>query len=234
MLGQRFSCLCAMLLLLLLPTHHATASDFTGSVVGVIDGDTIDVLHNGQAERIRLNGIDCPERGQAFGKKAKQFTSSLVYGKEVNVQTLRMDRHGRTVGDVLLPDGTNVSRELVKAGLAWWYRQYSKDASLGVLEQEAREAKRGLWDDPHVIPPWEVRHPKKKLPPVMSADLLAENPLAKGMDTTSVAIIGNRHSHVYHRPDCPNYTATKPKNRQTFNSEADAESAGYHRAANCP
>ena len=99
------------------------AAAFTGQVVGVIDGDTIDVLHNGQAERIRLNGIDCPEKKQARGKKAKQFTPTLAYGKEVTVQVLRKDRHGRTVGDVVLTDGTNLSRELVKAGLAWWYRQ---------------------------------------------------------------------------------------------------------------
>ena len=64
-------------------------SDFSGPVVGVIDGDTIDVLHNGQAERIRLNGIDCPEKGQAFGKTAKHFTSSLAYGKKVTIQVLR-------------------------------------------------------------------------------------------------------------------------------------------------
>jgi endonuclease YncB( thermonuclease family) len=113
---QHFSGLYAIFLLCLLLPPQVSAAEFSASVVSVIDGDTIDVLHNGQAERIRLNGIDCPERGQAFGKKAKQFTSSLVYGKEVNVQTLRMDRHGRTVGDVLLPDGTNVSRELPEGG----------------------------------------------------------------------------------------------------------------------
>ena len=110
----------------------AFAADFSGPVVGIIDGDTLDVLHDSQAERIRLNGIDCPEKKQAYGNKAKQFTSSLVSGKEVSIHVLRKDRHGRTVGDVVLPDGTNVSRELVKAGLAWWYRQYSKDESLEI------------------------------------------------------------------------------------------------------
>jgi endonuclease YncB( thermonuclease family) len=223
-----------LLLVLFLAFPVESSADFSGLVVGVIDGDTIDVLHGGQAERIRLNGIDCPEKGQAFGKAAKQFTSSLAYGKKVTIQVFRKDRHGRTVGDVLLPVGTNVSRELLKAGLAWWYRQYSKDRSLEALEQEAREAKRGLWSDPHPIPPWEVRHPKKSLAPVMSADLLDAEPLSKTPDTTSVPIIGNLHSHVYHRPDCPSYTATKPQNRQMFNSVADAEAAGYHRAANCP
>jgi micrococcal nuclease len=137
----------------LLVCPYSSFADFSGPVVSVIDGDTIDVLHNGQAERIRLKGIDSPEKGQAFGKKAKQFTSTLVYGKEVTIQVLRKDRHGRTVADVVLPDGTNVSRELVRAGLAWWYRQYSKDESLGALEEDARQAKRGLWADPNPIPP---------------------------------------------------------------------------------
>ena len=121
------------------------------------DGDTIEVLQNNYGERLRLNGIDCPEKGQAYGKKAKQFTSTLVFGKEVTIKALDKDSHGRTVGDVLLPDGTNVSRELVKAGLAWWYRRYSKDKILAVLEWEARQTKRGLWADPHPVPPWEWR-----------------------------------------------------------------------------
>ena len=140
---------CVVLLL----SPYACFADFFGPVVSVLDGDTIDVLHNGQAERIRLSGIDCPEKGQAFGKKAKQFTSTLIHGKEVTIQVLRKDRHGRTVADVVLPDGTNVSRELLRAGLAWWYRQYSKDESLGTLEVEAQQAKRGLWADPNPIPP---------------------------------------------------------------------------------
>ena len=119
------------------------------------------LLHNQRPERIRLSGIDCPEKGQAFGKKAKQFTSALVYGKDVVIHVLSKDRHGRTVADVVLPDGTNVSRELLRAGLAWWYRQYSKDKSLGALEEEAQQAKRGLWADQNPIPPWEIRHSKQ-------------------------------------------------------------------------
>ena len=211
---------------------QALANDFTGRIVSVLDGDTIEVLHNTHPERIRLSGIDCPEKRQAYGKKAKQFTSALAYGKEVTVQVLRKDRHGRTVGDVVLTDGTNVSRELIKAGLAWWYRQYSKDASLGVLEEDARQAKRGLWADPNPVPPWEVRQPKQGRTPLARGDLSSEP--VEYPDTTPMPIIGNRNSHVYHRPDCPTYTATAPKNRMVFNSEAQAEAAGFHRAENCP
>jgi micrococcal nuclease len=217
------------LVLELVAPMPSLASSFTGQVVGVIDGDTIEVLHNGQAERIRLNGIDCPEKHQAFGKKAKQFTSELVYGKEVTVQAHRLDKYGRTIGDVLLEDGTNLNRELVKAGLAWRYLKYSKDESLSVLEGEAREAKRGLWVDAEPIPPWEYRHPTNQLLPAQSL-LAAPLPSA---DSPTI-IIGNNKSRVYHRPDCPNYTATAAKNRRMFMNVDEAEAAGYRVAGNCP
>ncbi len=104
-----------------LVASHALAADFTGRVVGVSDGDTITVLHNGKGERIRLHGIDCPEKRQAFGKRAKQATSRLVYGQTVTVRDMGQDRYGRTVGEVLLPDGRNLNHDLVKAGFAWWF-----------------------------------------------------------------------------------------------------------------
>ena len=90
------------------------AADYTGKVVAVIDGDTIEVLHHQHPERIRLSGIDCPEKGQAFGKRARQAASDLAFGKQVTVQTHGYDKYTRTLGDVLLPDGTNVNQELVK------------------------------------------------------------------------------------------------------------------------
>lgn len=86
---------CGLILPLITVPSFLNASDFTGKVVGVIDGDTIDVLHNGQAERIRLAGIDCPEKGQAFGKKAKDFTSSHAFGKQVTVKAHKKDRDGQ-------------------------------------------------------------------------------------------------------------------------------------------
>ncbi len=118
-------------------TSQALAADFTVRVVGVTDGDTITVLHNGKGERIRLHGIDCPEKRQAFGNRAKQFTSNLVFAKTVTVQVLDRDRYGRTVGVVLLPDGRSLNHELVKAGLAWMYRRYTNDQSLSDLEEES-------------------------------------------------------------------------------------------------
>ncbi len=130
--------------------------------MGVSGGDTITVLHGGKPVRIRLNGIDSPEKRQAFGNRAKQFTSTLVFGKAVTVQALDRDRYGRTVGEVLLPDGRSLNHELVRAGLAWMYRRYTNDQSLSDLEEEARVARRGLWADPHAVPPWEWRIMRKR------------------------------------------------------------------------
>jgi endonuclease YncB( thermonuclease family) len=105
-----------------------------------------------------LSGIDCPEKGQAYGTRAKQAASALVFGKEVTLQTHGKDKYERTIGDVLLPDGTNVNHELVKEGWYWWYRKYApQDAELEKLEKEARDAKNGLWAEPTPIPPWEWR-----------------------------------------------------------------------------
>jgi len=88
-------------------------ADFSGPVISVLDGDTIEVLHNHRAERIRLSGIDCPEKGQAYGNNAKYAASALVFGKEVTLQTYGKDKYGRILAVVLLPDGTNVNHTLV-------------------------------------------------------------------------------------------------------------------------
>jgi micrococcal nuclease len=134
------------------------SADFSGPVVSVLDGDTIEVMHNQYPERIRLSGIDCPEKGQAFGKRAKQAASELVYGKEVTLQTHGKDKYKRTLADVLLPDGTNVNQELVKQGWCWWYRKYAaSDSELERLEIEARTQRLGLWATESPVSPWEWR-----------------------------------------------------------------------------
>src|SRR5215216_7921620 len=125
---------------------------FTGQVVGVMDGDTIAVMHHNKAERIRLFGIDCPEKGQAFGKRAKQAASELVFKKDVAVRVYGTDKYGRTVGAVILPDGTNVNKKLVRDGWCWWYQKYApNDTALQQAEQEAKDEKKGLWADPDPV-----------------------------------------------------------------------------------
>ena len=120
--------------------------------------DTISVMHDGQAAKISLYGIDAPEREQAFGNRAKQFVSTLAFGKEVKVEVKYQDRYGRTVANVILPDERNLNREIVKVGFAWWFRKYApKDKVIEGLESEARAAKRGLWADREPVPPWDYR-----------------------------------------------------------------------------
>jgi micrococcal nuclease len=134
------------------------AEDFRGRVVGVADGDTISVMHAGRAERVRLHGIDAPEKGQPFSNRAKQFVSKLVFSKEVVIRASGLDRYGRTIGEVFLLDGRNLNDQIVRAGLAWWFRRYApNDRELEKLEAQAREARRGLWSDRGPMPPWEWR-----------------------------------------------------------------------------
>jgi micrococcal nuclease len=96
-------------------------------------------------------------RGQAFGQKAKQATSSLLFGKDVRIESHGRDKHRRTLGTVFDGD-LNVNQELVKEGWCWWFRKFvPKDPTLKQLEQEVKDAKKGLWADPNPVPPWLYR-----------------------------------------------------------------------------
>jgi micrococcal nuclease len=148
--------------LMLAATPARGLSCWSGACVGVADGDTIHVMHGERAEKIRLYAVDAPERGQDFGNKARQFTSDLVFGKVVEVTPMDRDQYGRTVAWVTV-DGKNVSHELIRAGLAWWYRLHApKEKELRRLEEEARNAKRGLWSMNAPIPPWQWRKDRKQ------------------------------------------------------------------------
>ena len=150
------------LVLVLFLFRVGPAFSFTGEVVGVLDGDTIEVLHNGKAQRVRLHGIDCPEKGQPYGTNAKQATSAMVFAQVVTLEIHGKDKYGRVLANVLLADGSNVNHTLVKDGWCWWYRKYApNDAILEQLEIEAIEAGRGLWADAEPLPPWEFRKTKR-------------------------------------------------------------------------
>jgi endonuclease YncB( thermonuclease family) len=147
----------------LLQSPNGWTGDFTDKVMGVLDGDTIEFLHHQRAERIRVNGIDCPEKGQPYGTRAKQASSGLVYGKDVTLRNHGLDKYGHTLGDVFLPDGTNVNHTLVKNGWCWWYQKYAPgDTVLEGLENEAREGRIGVSPDPQPVPPWEWRKRKER------------------------------------------------------------------------
>ena len=126
-------------------------------MVRVRDGDSIVVLRSGRGIEVRLDGIDCPELGQAFGNAAKGHTSQLAFGRTVRLAGKGRDDYGRELAEVFLPDGRSLNRELVAAGFAWWFRRHSTDRVLEALEREARTARRGLWADPDPVPPWDYR-----------------------------------------------------------------------------
>ncbi|MBM3415995.1 MAG: hypothetical protein FJY20_06025 [Bacteroidetes bacterium] len=128
-----------------------------GQVVKIVDGDTYDILVERRTYRIRMNGIDAPERGQPYYQKAKDYLGSLCFQKNIKVVKLEMDRHGRTIAESFLEDTINLSYEMVKAGYAWHFRKYSNDQILADLENEARTKRIGLWADAYAKPPWEIR-----------------------------------------------------------------------------
>jgi len=132
------------------------ADSFEGKVAGVSDGDTIKVLKDGKQIKVRLSAIDCPEKGQPFGQAAKKFTAKMVAGKIVKVWSTDTDRYGRTVAFVFVGK-IDLNRELLKVGLAWHYKKYSRNPELAKLEFRARSKKIGLWSDPDPVPPWEWR-----------------------------------------------------------------------------
>ena len=145
-------------LLCSVPSAWAVEPPFTGKVVGVSDGDTITVMHKGRGEKVRLFGIDCPEKNQDFGERAKKETSALVFGKDVTVFMQGYDRYGRMLGIVGLKDGQTVNHLLIQRGMCWWYERYApNDIQAKNLPVGARKEKLGLWEMPNPTPPWEFR-----------------------------------------------------------------------------
>ena len=142
----------------------AVADTYTAHVVGIADGDTITVIDGQkQQHKIRLAGIDAPERAQPFGQRSKQHLSELVFGKDATLDCAKVDRYHREVCVVLI-DGKDANLAQVEAGMAWWYRKYAREqtarqrADYETAEDRARAAKQGLWVDTDPMPPWEWRH----------------------------------------------------------------------------
>jgi micrococcal nuclease len=149
-----------MIVLCLLSASWTFAATFSGKCVAIGDGDTISVMKDGRAVKIRIEGIDCPELGQDFGMAARRFTSTLVFGKVVSVKEYTRDQYERIVARVYI-DGQDLSLEIIKAGLAWYYRFSRSDPVLSAAEKTARKQKIGLWSMPDPIPPWVYRRQKR-------------------------------------------------------------------------
>ena len=151
------------LLSLLLLSLSLFSAEITGKVIGVSDGDTITVsddLDKGKF-RIRLNKIDAPEKKQAFGNQAKQYLSSLIFGRQVSVRFKEIDRYGRIAG-VVYCDGAEINLVMVQNGYAWHYSCYDKTPAYVQAEKQARAEKKGLWADPNPINPYQFRKFRKK------------------------------------------------------------------------
>lgn len=134
---------------------------FQGKAVRVLDGDTIEVLADGNRNvRVRLANIDAPEKTQPFGQKSKEHLIDLVAGKNVEVVDVGGDQYGRRIGRILV-DGQEANVEQVRSGLAWVYSRYNHDGQLTSLESTARSQRIGLWADPNPQAPWEFRHGRK-------------------------------------------------------------------------
>ncbi|MFC7524709.1 thermonuclease family protein [Parapedobacter sp. GCM10030251] len=150
-----------LVLFLFLTSTCTTTRYLSGEVVRVADGDTFTMLVDGQPQRIRLHGIDCPEKGQPYSRVATQFTKDLLASGKVKVQEMDTDRYGRVIGIVLINDTINLNERLLEAGLAWHYKNYDHNPQWARLENVAQTAKHGLWVEKDAIAPWEWRKRKR-------------------------------------------------------------------------
>ncbi len=146
----------------LITVHTVSAEELRGKVVSIADGDTITVLDSAKVQhRVRLEGIDAPEKAQAFGSKSKDKLSELIGKNDVLVTWKEKDRYGRILGDVYV-ENRHINLEMIKEGMAWHYKQYSKSKELSAAEEQAKRAKKGLWADKEPVPPWDFRSSKRK------------------------------------------------------------------------
>jgi endonuclease YncB( thermonuclease family) len=151
-------------------------ADIEGRVVAVTDGDTIKVLDSAKTQhKVRLTGIDAPEKSQPFGNKSKEYLAALVAGKDVFIESDKNDRYGRVLGKVWVQpiDCSSCGKTLdanhaqLVAGMAWWYRYYAKQQSpkdralYELAEDKAKPMKLGLWVGVNPVPPWDYRRGKK-------------------------------------------------------------------------
>jgi endonuclease YncB( thermonuclease family) len=159
----------ATAMLSILFVTQAYADMLYGRVVGVADGDTVTVLDESRHQhKIRLMGIDAPEKKMPFGNRSKQSLSDMVFDHQVQVEYSKKDRFGRTVGKINV-GGVDANLAQVKAGMAWHYKKYQREQSIedraayAQAEEEARMSRRGLWNDADPMPPWDWRKRKKEI-----------------------------------------------------------------------
>jgi endonuclease YncB( thermonuclease family) len=211
MIKRQLLLLSVIVLFSLLEVLAADLETFKGIVVKVRDGDSFTVKYRKVETEIRLHGIEAPEKGQPYSKKAKKFLSDLTYQKTVKVVPLRKDHYYRYDSEVFLPDGRRINEEIVKAGFAWWSSEYAPDdKKLESLQAEARKNKIGLWADPDPIPPWEWKK-----------------------DPKPTGFFASRYSKCYHIYSCDNLSVIKPKNLKRYKTEDEAIKDGKKEPCKC-
>jgi endonuclease YncB( thermonuclease family) len=195
------------------------AQNLSGRVIAITDGDTLKILTAGNVQyKVRLDGIDAPEKTQDFGNRAKEALSNLCFGKTVTVISSGTDKYGRTLGTIILDDNINVNASMVKSGYAWHYKQYSNDSTLAKLENEARSAKVGLWSQSNPTPPWNYRSGNK------TSRVSPPKQVSGGSGEVYITRTGKK----YHRAGCSSLSKS-----MIPISRADAQVRGYGSCGRC-
>lgn len=144
------------------------AETLSGRVVGIADGDTLTLLDATKTQhKIRLAGIDSPEKSQPFGQHCKKNLSDLAYDRLATVESNKLDRYGRVIGKVWV-ESQDVNLEQIRRGCGWHYKKYQNEQSpedrlsYNSAEELARANRIGLWADQNPVPPWDWRHTRRK------------------------------------------------------------------------
>lgn len=155
---------CIGVILFLWPLLALTPPSYTlkGKAVRIVDGDTFDLLVDKTTHRIRLAGIDAPEKGQAFGTASKQLLGAFCAGELLTVVVTNTDRNKRKIAEVYTADNKWINKEMIAKGMAWHFVQYSKSKELATAQQQARKQAIGLWSINNPVAPWEWRKQKRK------------------------------------------------------------------------
>lgn len=199
---------------------------FSGRVVQVDDGDTVRVLKGRESTRVRIFGIDAPEKDQPYGAEARELTARLLLNQTVSVTMRDIDTYGRLVASLAV-GGRDIGMQLVQAGAAWNYAAFSRDASLAEAERQARAAGLGLWAFARPVAPWDFRSDDRTASGIAVAAVPA--PVARAV--SSGAFHGNRNSKVFHGPGCQHYDCANCV--VMFSSRASATAAGFRAHSTC-
>jgi micrococcal nuclease len=206
----------------------ANAEMITGIIDSVISGDTITILSKGKTVQIRLFGIETPEKNQAFGQSARNFTGGKASKGEIHVQPMTQDHDGRTVAMVFI-NGINLNEQIISQGFGWVSRQSCKESFCAdwlKLEANAKASQKGLWADADPTPPWEYRQNLRNSRESKNLELAASpSASVKIVPGGSVAYHGNTITHVFHSAACKDFNCSACTVH--FNSITEALDAGY-------